>query len=388
MIAWIKKIVRQELAILFYGKPPAVFLIFGIPILYSILFGFAYSNNVVKYIPAVVYDQDQTLASRSMVQAYMDSERYNVVAQVTTQEEMEECLRQGTALVAIVIPPKFSQNIKMGLASEVLIVTDATNLMFSNTVISSSQEIIQTIAAGTGQKLFEGYNQMPSQALRAAMPIRFSVRILNNPTSSYSNFMLAGLGANGLQLAIVIVTCTILTKEYDELERWAGCQPIVLIVGKLIPYWICGIGAFLAYIVTIVVVFGVPFRGSMLSLLLIGSAFTFAVSSVGLFFSAISFNAVMAIEAPILYIMPAFLFSGFSWPHFAMNGFSRIFSATMPLSYAADTIRDVLLAEYAPAVMKNTLILFSFGLVLLLLSAQVFSWRRHKVTAGKEMVSL
>ena len=351
--------------------------------MYSILFGLAYSKNVVQYIPAVIYDQDQTSTSRSMVQAYMDSERYDVVAQVTTQEEMEEYLHQGTALVAIAIPPRFAQDIKSGLASEVLIITDATNLMFSNTVISTSQEIIQTVAAAMGQKLFEGYNQAPVQALRSAVPVRFSVRILNNPTSSYSSFMLAGLGANGLQLAIFIVTCTILTKEYDELERWKGCRPIALMAGKIIPYWICGTGAFLTFIAMIVGVFDVPFRGNSLDLLLIGSAFAFALCAVGLFVSAVSINAIMAIEMPILYIMPAFLFSGFSWPHFAMSDFSRFFSATLPLTYAADTIRDILLSGRAPALINNTLILFSFGLILLFLAAGVFSWRRQRAFAGK-----
>ena len=91
------RIIRQELQALFNYKSPAIFLLFGIPIVYTLLFGLAYSNNVIKYVPAVIYDQDQTPASRSLSQAFLDSEKFDIVAQVTSQEELERYLRDNEA---------------------------------------------------------------------------------------------------------------------------------------------------------------------------------------------------------------------------------------------------------------------------------------------------
>lgn len=370
---------RLELQALFRRTSPTVLLLFGIPILYSLLFGCAYSNNVIKYVPTVIYDQDQTATSRALIQAYVDSERYQVTAQVTTQEAMEQSLRENEALVAIAIPPKFAQNIKLGLASEILITTNSTNNMFANTVISSSQEIIQTFSAATGQKLLEAINQLPAQALRSAVPVKMAVRIINNPTTSYSNFMLAGLVANGLQIAILLVAGTLIVKEYSQLARWQGTASAAIIIGKLLPCWLCATGAFIAYLGVITVFFDIPFRGNPLSILLLGSAFTFLVINLSFFFSAITSNEVNALQVPLLYIMPGLLFSGLSWPHFAMNDFSQVFSALMPLTYLADTLRDLLLAGYSPTLLKNLLIMLMSGSGLCLITIFIFSQRRKKL---------
>ena len=100
---------RAEGKELFRLTSPALWILLGLPVLYSLLFGCAYSSNILKNVPTVIYDQDQTFASRSVTQAYLDSERYQVVAQVTTQEDLERLLQDNTALVAVSIPPKFAK---------------------------------------------------------------------------------------------------------------------------------------------------------------------------------------------------------------------------------------------------------------------------------------
>lgn len=374
----LKEIILLELQVLFRCKSPTVLLLFCIPVLYSFLFGYAYSSNVIKYVPTVIYDQDQTATSRALIQAYADSERYQIVAQVTTQEAMEQSLRENEALVAVSIPPKFAQNIKMGMASEILLETNSTNNMFGNSVISSSQEITQTFSAATGQKLLEAINQMPGPALRSAAPIKLGVRIINNPTTSYTNFMLAGLVANGLQIAVLLVAGTLIAKEYNQLFRWQGTSSASIIVGKLLPCWLCSIGAFITYLGIIIVFFDVPLRGNPISIILLGSAFTFFVVNLSLFFSAIAKNEVSALQVPLLYIMPGLLFSGLSWPHFAMNHFSQVMSSLMPLTYMADTLRDLLLAGYSATLLKNIFIMFGSGSALALITMFVFSQRRRK----------
>jgi ABC-2 type transport system permease protein len=372
----LKKIILLEIQTLFRRKSPTILLLFGIPILYSFLFGCAYSSNVIKNVPTVIYDQDQTATSRALIQAYSDSERYQVIAQVTTQEAMEHSLRENEALVAISIPPKFAQNIKLNMASEILVETNSTNNMFANAVISSSQEIIQTFSAAIGQKLLELINQMPAPALRSAVPVKLGVRIINNPTTSYTNFMLAGLVANGLQIAIFLVAGTLIAKEYRQLSRWQGTSSVSIVIGKLLSCWLCTMGAFMTYLAIIILFFDVPFRGNPASILLLGSAFTFLVINLSFFFSAISRNEVSALQVPLLYIMPGLLFSGLSWPRLAMNDFSQIFSSLMPLTYMADTLRDLLLAGYSPTLLKNIFFMFTSGIALGLLTIFVFSHRR------------
>ena len=384
----IRDIMVQEWKTLFHYKSPIVLLLIAIPIVYTALFGLAYSSNVIKYIPAVIYDQDQTPASRALTQAFVDSEKYNIIAQVSTQEEMEHYLRDNNALVAITIPPTFQQHIKLSLASEVLVTANGTNVTFANTVITSSQEIVQTFSAGTGKKLLEAANQLPAMALHTVVPVKLGIRIINNPITSYSNFMLAGLAINGLQIAILLTAGTTITKEYNQLSRWNNTSSLAIIIGKLIPYWLCSTAVFGSLVWLMNVFFDIPFRGFLSHLLILGSTFTFFVTAICLFFSAIAKNEVAALQNPLLYIMPGLLLSGLSWPLFAMNDISRAFSALMPLTYTADTLRDLMLIGYSPMLMTNTLIMLISGIIFGLVATLIFSLRRKKAQAPCQEVSL
>ncbi|MBP2655524.1 MAG: hypothetical protein H6Q73_3093 [Firmicutes bacterium] len=371
-------ILANEFRSLFKNRCSTILILFGIPILYTTLFGFLYSSNVVKNIPLAIYDQDQTASSRALAQAFADSERYNIIAQVTSQESLEQSLANNNAMATLVIPENFSRDIKLSQAANVLMETNATNLMFANNVISTSQEIIQTFAAAAGQKLLEGVNQPPAQALKTVAPVRLGLRIINNPTASYSNFVLVGLSVNGLQIAMFMVSCTLLTAEYAHLSRRRKLSAPAIIIGKLLPCWLMSILSYLAFIGILISCFGIPMRGSMLELLLIGSAFTFAITNLGLFISAIAPNVLSVMQNAAIYIMSSFLCCGYSWPQFAMNSIGKIYAATLPITYAAITIRDILLAAYAPDLFRNTLILFIFGGVFCLLAILSFSWRRQK----------
>jgi len=375
----LKDIIKYECSYMFRENPKLAIILLGLPILYSLLFGLAYNGNIVKNIPTLIYDQDQSSASFAFIRSFADSERYNIVAQVTSQEIMEETLHHGDAILAVVIPPNFSQDIKLGRSSQVLITINSANLMFSNAILGSVQEIVQTVSAGIGQKSLEGLSQLPSQALSGVSPIRLAVRVLHNPTFSYSNFMLVGLGANGLQIAIMIAICTILAREFSNLSPWRNTSPLTFIMGKLLPYWLCSMVSFIISLYITIALFQVPFRGDIGSLLLIGSTFTFTIITVGLFYSAIAPTTVYAVQLPMLYIMPSYLFSGYSWPTLAMNDFSRTFSAFLPITYAADSIRDILLAGYSPSLLTNIAILLIFSLVFLSLSILIFSLRRKKL---------
>jgi ABC-2 type transport system permease protein len=364
----------------------SLLILFGIPLVYTLLFGALYSSNVVKYIPLVIYDQNQTAASRTLLQAFADSERYSIVGQVTTEEELDFYLKNNKAMSALIIPPNFSQDIKLARSANILLDINATNLMFGNNVLSTSQEILQTFAVGTGQKLLEAAGQPPQQALNSAAPLRLGVRIINNPTISYSNFVLAGLSLNGLQLAIYLVSCTLLTQEYIILARRRELSSFKIMLCKLLPCWLLSVLSYLITLAVLIYCFNVPCRGSWLQLILIGSAFTFAMSSLGLCISSITPNVLMLMQNSAIYIMSSFLCCGYSWPEFAMNSFGQFYAKLLPITYAAITVRDILLSAYSPDLFHNIMVLCLIGSSLFVLSVLTFKLRRKKF-AGEEALS-
>jgi ABC-2 type transport system permease protein len=371
--------VKEEFRKVFQPMSTSLLLMVGIPVIYSLLFGQVYSQGVVKNIPTVVYDQDQSAASRSVIRAFADSERFQLVEQVASQEEMETSLQENRALAAVAIPPNFQKNIKLGLSSEVSVLTNATNLMYANTVLSTIQELTQTLTAGTGQQLVEAMGQPPSQALRTAAPVRISVRITHNPTLSYNNFILPGLGANGLQIGIFLAVCTTITGLYAKVAALRGRSSVAVIAGRLLPYWLGGVLGFIGYMLVIVFIFGVPCKGSIGQMLLLGGTFSLALVAISALYSAVAPSEIMALQLPMLYFMPAFLFSGYSWPFLAMNEFSRWVSAILPLTYLGGSLRNLMLNGYAPSFMSDVLVLLLFSAVGFAAAVLIFVIRRRKL---------
>ena len=375
------EIMAQEFRALFKGRFATIAILFGVPIVYTLLFGLLYSANIVKNIPLVIFDQDQTATSHALIQAFADSERYDIVGQVSTQDDMEQFMHNNAAMAAVVIPAHFSRDIKLSRTAGLLLELNATNLMFANNVLSTYPEIVQTFAAGVGQKLVEGMNQPPDQALKTAMPVRISVRIVDNPTVSYSNFILPGLSINGLQIAIYLVSCTLLTSEYAALVRRRELPVWKIILGKLAPCWSLSVLSYLVSILLLVVCFQVPFRGNLFHLLLMGGAFSFAICALGLFVSSLMPHVLFFMQNFAMYIMSAFLCSGYSWPLFAMNDFGRTYAIFLPITYAAETVRDIMLVAYAPKMMQNALILLAFGSFFCLLAIMALSIRRKRLSS-------
>lgn len=97
-----------------------------------------------------------------------------------------------------------------------LILVDSANNMFGNAAMTAANEINKTLAVGIASQLLEAGNQLPQAAMSMAYPVRMGIRIINNPTTGYSPFMLAGLTMNGLQIAIMLVICPLVAREFHH----------------------------------------------------------------------------------------------------------------------------------------------------------------------------
>ena len=364
---------------LFGGLWRSGWLLFLLPLLYLLFFGNAYSSNIVKDIPLIIYDQDQTAVSRSLVQAFADSERCRIVAQVVTQADMDQAMAENKALLALAIPPQFEQSIKQGRGATVLLQANSANNMFANAGIGAATEIVQSFSAGTAKKLWQGKNQVPAAALNMAAPVKLGIRVLNNPTTSYTNFMLLGLVLNGLQIAILLTAGPLLTREYAKPETRGDTSASELVLRKMLVCWPAAVLSFFLCLGAGIVFFDMTFSGALWPLLLLVGAFSFLLLAISFFFSAIVSDEVAALQVPLLYIMPGLLFSGLSWPSFAMDSVAKTIAAFMPLTYTADAVRDLVLLGYSPQLPANLLVLCSWGIGLTIISIKIFSRRLLKL---------
>ena len=82
----------------------------------------------------------------------------------------------------------------------------------------------------------------------------------------------------------------------------------------------------------------------------------------------------------MFYLMPGILFSGLSWPPFAMESFARVFSCIIPFRYVGINMRDLLLAGYAPDFWQDLAVMFCAGGAAL--TTAIFLLRRRRKEAA------
>lgn len=341
----ILKIALRELKYIM-GNKRMLFVMCFIPLLYITLFGIMYSPHVVKSIKTAVLDYNNTASSRAITQGFKDSEKFQVVAQVTNEAELRRMMENREITAGVVIPEDLDAKLKTGEGSKVLLVINGTNMMFSNAVVTAANEIVGTFSAGASIKSLEsGGNLLPDKATPTAVPIGYAIRVWYNPTFNYLNFLILGLAGTTVQQIVLLYVAISLAREkalgtIKELTRYNALQ---VVLGKLIVYFAINmLSANLVYYLCFSY-FQVPFHGSLLTFELLLSAFFLAIMALGVMLSSICKNELEATQIAMLIAVPSFLFSGFTWPAQAMPPLAQAISAALPLTYFVSDIRDIAL---------------------------------------------
>ncbi|ACX52127.1 ABC-2 type transporter [Ammonifex degensii KC4] len=357
-------------------------ILLGVPLLYCTLFGILYYENTVNQIPLGVLDLDNSSLSRAVIRAFQDSDRFRHVMSFTDQKELEQAMHEGKIMVALFIPPNFSKEVKTGKGSKVTLITNGTNLIIANTSLTAASEIVQTLSGATLVRYLEKGGMLPEMALRLAQPISFQVRVWYNPTLNYSNFLLLGLIATiTQQVALLYVAIAIVReKELGTLaELKAHCSSVFAItLGKILPYFVFNLVTLNLLFAEAVFLFRIPFRGSYPLLLLLTACFLACILSFGVMVSALCRNELEATQIAMLFAVPSFLFSGFTWPFMAMPLPAKILGHLMPLTYYAENVRKIFLmnaglTDIAKDLGILTLMtLFCFGTALVVVKRKYF----------------
>lgn len=367
-----------------YCRPWPTVLLYLAPLFFGVLFGAVYMQNMLEHIPIAIYDEDQSSLSRKLIQVYGDTVKFDIVAYPSTSEELQQLLAEETVQVGVEIPNDFSENIKLGHSTEIALTINAANNIIANSSITSFEEDNRSFSVSVAQQLMESYGLKPQEAMDAAYPVHLGTRILHNPTAGYTNFMLPGIVMNGLQIALLLTVAPLLTSVLRRKIYGSKYSTIVLMAAKLIPYFLTGTAAFFIAILEIQYLWDIPMRGSWLDLALLINAYMFAIIGALSVVSAIALDELNAIQMPLLYIMPSLLYSGFSWPLMAMQGVGKAYAYTMPITYSADTMRDIMLNGYAPELWQNITILLAMGAGCSLAACLAFYLRKkhmHKMRA-------
>jgi ABC-2 type transport system permease protein len=359
-------IIRKEFTQI-WRDPRTLALIVVMPIMQLLLMGYAATTNV-RNVPMAVFDQDRSRESRELLEAFMAADYFVIADYTTGLEQLLEQIHDGSARVGLIIPPDYGATLSGKETAEIALVLDGSDPTSASSSLSAAQLISQEHAT---QILVERLSRtVPGMTLDS--PIEMRTQVWYNPDMISAYYMVPGVIGMILYAIASILTATAIVRER---ERGTMEQLIVtpirsweLVVGKLLPYVLLTLMNTIEVMALGSLLFGVPIRGSLVTILLLSSLFLLTGLGIGLVMSTIANTQQEAMLASFMTILPSIYLSGFFFPLEAMPRVLQWISHLTPLRYYLIIIRSVLIKGVGVAELQQeilALVLFGMGMMAL-----------------------
>ncbi|HEY0710969.1 MAG TPA: ABC transporter permease [Polyangia bacterium] len=313
----------------------------ALPIMQIILFGYAI-NTDVRHIPLVVFDQDHSAASRDLVATLEATRFYDLVGHVRSSAQIETALRAGHARTALVVPPRFSSDLRRGLPTSVQLIVDGSDPQTVGSAINTATGVVAARAAALSVERLARVGQPP-----APPPLSLEPTTWYNPELKTAIFVVPGLVGVILTMTMIMLTAMGIARERERgtLEQLvvSPIGRVELMIGKIVPY--VGIGYVQMTLILLVgsFLFHTPIVGSLPLLYLLALLFIAANLALGLFFSTLARTQQQAMQMSFFFLLPNILLSGFMFPFEAMPRPAQWLAQALPLTHFLRIVRGIAL---------------------------------------------
>jgi len=344
----------------------SLLLAFLLPALLLILFGYAITWDV-NDIPLAVLDQDATASSRELIDAFTASGYFRLVARPGRPAEVDPLLMEGKAMVALVIPVGFSDDLSSGRPAPVQALVDGSDANTASIALGYTEAIVQRYSA-----------RILLETREFRFPVTSATRVWYNEELSSRNMIVPGLVAVIMMIIAAMLTSLTIAGEWERgtMEQLVSTpvSRLEVVLGKLLPYLVIGLIDVAVAVLLGVTLFGVPFRGSALLLGVLSTAFLTGALGLGIFISAVAKNQLLATQmAMIATYLPAFLLSGFMFAISVMPKPLQVVTFLVPARYFLVVTRGIFLKGVGISVLHiQGLLMIAFAVVGLTLAVRAF----------------
>ena len=325
-----------------FRDPRMRFLIFLVPAVQTVIFGYAV-NTDVRHVATAVYDLDNSRESRELVARFVRSGYFDITEYVGSDRRARELVDRGAVKAVLRMDSGFARTLVAGRAAPVQLILDGTDSNTAAIVLSHAGRIAarytedlqaKQVAASIGRPLRIG-------------GVRLESRAWFNDNLESRNFYVPAVITNIVFIVTMLLSsmAVVREKEIGTMEQII-VTPITrseFILGKTVPFVLIGfidvglISAVSAFW------FQVPMRGGIL--LLFGATALFLMSSlgIGLLISTVSRTQQQAMMSAFFVIFPAMLLSGFAFPIENMPPAVQWLTYLNPIRYFLVIIRGIFL---------------------------------------------
>ena len=334
-------IFRKEL-IHIRRDPRSLIQIILLPIMLMMLYGYALTFDI-KQVPTAIYDQEQSRVTAEFIRRFEGSEYFKVSRFLSSYKEIDHLLSTRQVQLVLVLPFDFSRPLKKKGTTKVQALVDGTDANTANIILGYVQAVVSV------------YNQdvvterLDRQGMSyVKIPVSSEPRFWFNEDLESVNYIVPGLIAVIMTMVGALLTALTVVREVErgsmESLMSTPLKKTELLLGKMAPYFVIGMGDMLITIAMGQFLFWVPQRGSFLLLIGLSALFLIATLAHGLLISVTSENQLQAYQMAMLTtFLPAFLLSGFVFALYLMPWPLQAVSYLVPARYLVTITKGIYL---------------------------------------------
>jgi len=353
---------RKEFLQIFRDKGTLIAAL-SIPVFQLILFGFI--DQTVRHLRTVVVDQDRSSYSRELMDKMRQTQTFKITGVTSNSHEARQEIIAGRARIGVVIPPHFHDDRTRGKPAQILVLIDGSD---SN---ASAQ------ALGSINGLIADMNRDIAGIQSAKQPVAAQPIILFNPDGRTANYIIPGLVAVLLQIVAMVLAAVAIVRERERgtMEQLlvTPIDPFGLMMGKLFPYLVLGLGEMSLILLAMRFGFGVIIHGSLAFIYAMAVIYLFAMLSLGLFISTRAHSSLAAQQQAQLFFLPSIFLSGYIFPFDGFPWILRCIGQVLPATHMVAIMRGVVLRSAGfMDLLPHVLALAAFSVVMTWLSVSRF----------------
>ena len=327
-------------------------ILFGMPVVLMLLFGFAISTDV-KDVRTVVVTSQTDHRTQAAVERLAQSEYFTITQTARTPQEAERIIRSQKADMAVVFANGFA----------------------------SRKGGVQFIVDGSDPNMAQQWTNYAQQVILNPQSSLVNVRMLYNPQmKSAYNFVPAIMGML-LMLVCAMMTSISIVREKEkgtmELLLVSPVRPLMVIIAKAVPYLVLAFCILITILLMARYVLDVPLQGSVLWILFVSAIYILLALALGLLISNIAQTQLVALlMSAMVLLMPVIMLSGMIFPVESMPQVLQWIAAVVPPRYYIDAMRKLMIMGVGIGeVMKEVAVLSIMAAVLLAVSLKMFNTR-------------
>lgn len=343
-------------------------MLFGLPIVQIILFGFALTNEI-KNSKIIICDYAKDNASQQIIEKLEAGKQFEIQKSLLNHRQIEAAFKEGKIKLAVVFPVNFNRDLLHQHKAQVQLITDASD---PNTA---------TTLSGYATQIIMDYQNELMQLQKLPYQLNTEVRMIYNPELKASVNFVPGVMSLILLLVCVLMTSVSIVKEKEtgtmEILLVSPFNPFLVIVSKAVPYLALSLINLTVILLLSVFVLGMPVNGSIILLYAVSTLFIITALSLGLLISNSTASQQSAMLISLMgMLVPSILFTGFMFPLENMPYPLQLISNIIPAKWYYIAVKSIMIKGLDfSAIWKETLVLLGMTLFLLVVNIKKFKIR-------------